>query len=487
METANEILNFNFSPVSFQQAAKNTFSTSSSQLYDLRIGKLKMITDKVGETAFKFSGETFIPQVFKKFKQIVKGEKLTIKYFERRELRTLTYSLSHSEYNNPPIFSNDYELDFVFETLEASWKDSYLIGLIDCYLKNWDSKYNGPLEKLGKYIFEKLSQYDGGRTALKSLKANIKFFDGKNGDVLLGSELAIKNIQVKEATKYLSLPDSWYSYPYFTRVILSYYEKKKNDLGNSLDELNIALEIHSNSVKGTRANKILVSRIIQQCNKQEFAILQDKAKSIAFKLVGDPGNVSTWAAFENAAANEIEDLKKGRSILNEWITREFITVFFDLIKEPRRKNYWKKFSKQITGFTIVGPRSVRNTLLRDERISEYVNARFRVTESNREASAFIMRMKDYVLIEFSVSNYAFYALKDSHRLISDYETRKIKQVDEFVDGTMPMLTKRKFASIEDSRPEGRLSHSDGNFEDGSTLNWESVFDWWIKKYLEADV
>src|SRR3990172_4717294 len=186
METVNEILNFTFSPAALQQAGKNSFPVSMIRLHEVRINKLRKITEEVGETSFKFTGETLIPQVFKKFKSIMKTGGLLLENFERRELRTLTYSLSHSEQNNPQIFSKPNELDFVFETLETSWKDSYLIGLIDCYLKNWETNHTSSAEKLGNFIFKKLKNYDGNRTVLKSLKSNMKFFDGKSGDSYLG-------------------------------------------------------------------------------------------------------------------------------------------------------------------------------------------------------------------------------------------------------------------------------------------------------------
>jgi EH signature protein len=485
MTTANELLNFTFSPAALQQAGKTLFAVNITRLHEVRINKLKKISEEVGERQFNLANEYSVNSVFKKFKSVLDSnvESHFYHFFKKKEMRTLTYSLSYSEDYYPSIFSQKEELDFVLKILDSEWKDAYYYGLINCYLKNWESKHKESSEKLGSFIFGKLRNYDGNRTVLKSLKANIKFFDGKNGDVVLGSELALKNKQIKEATKYLSLPANWFVYPYFSKVIVAYYEKKKIDIQQFIDDLQNALNEHNNST----SNKRLVSKLIIQANSNEFAALQDKVKIIAFKLVGDPANATSWTAFEGANEQEKSEIKQARVILNEWITREFITVFFDLIKEPRRKNYWKKFSKQITGFTIVGPKAVKNTLLRDDRISEYVNGRFRVTESNRTASAFIMRLKDYVLIEFSVSNYAFYALKENHKLITDYETRKIKEVDEFVDGTLPMLAKRRFESIESESAEGRLFHRDGNFESGSTLQWESVFDWWIKKYVGANV
>lgn len=475
MPTANEILNFNYSANALQQAADNSFHVSLIRLNELRINRLNKITEEVGETAFKFTGETLIPQVFKKFKSInTKGASLN-EIFERRELRTLTYSLNHSEQSRQTIFSNAKELDILFEILETSWRDSYLIGLMDCYLKNWESKnHTTSSQKLGKFIFGKLGQYEGGRAVLKSLKANIKFFDGKNGDVVLGSEIAIKNKNIKEATKYLSLPDSWFSYPYFTHVILTYFEKKKNDMDKILDELTIALEVHSNSTKGTKANKILVSQIIIQCNKQEFAFLQDKVKRMAFNLVGDPGNASSWTAFEDATENDKEELKKGRSILNEWITREFINVFFErCINDARRKRFWLQYANKITQFRVVGSKYIYSLLWNDTRIREYVQPRFSNTHSIRDRNAALMFiMGNHLFIEFSDEG-AFYAYKLLNPNAPSIESPHFYSTSNLKTPSMNWLVYRTGNTVDRIYDEGRLGHNDGG------LDWESIASYWI--------
>ena len=478
MATANEILNFTFSPAALQQAGENSFPASITRLHEVRINKLKKITEEVGETSFKFTGETLIPQVFKKFKSIIKTGGLLLENFERRELRTLTYSLSHSEHGQLQIFSIPNELDFAFETLELSWRDSYLIGLIDCYLKNWESKHTTSLEKLGKFIFGKLGKYEGGRTVLKSLKSNIKFFDGKNGDVILGSELAIKNKQIKEATKYLSLPESWFAYSYFSKVILTYYEKRKNDVEQFIDDLNNALNEHNNSV----SNKRLVSKLIIQANSNEFVALQDKIKSIAFKLVGDPGNASNWATFENATDGEKEDLKKARAILNEWITRQFINVFFEkCINDSRRKRFWLKYAKEIIQFRVVGSSYIKRVLLTDNRISEYVSPRFSNTNSSRDRnSALMFKMKHHLFVEFSDEG-AFYAYQESDSNAPSLDATFFQSTSDLKNTSFDWLAYRTGRTIYRMSEQGRLGHNDGD------LLWEEVASHWLKNKAGINV
>lgn len=478
MARVNEILDFNFPSVTFQQAARNVFPPDLIQIQELRINKLNQITQEFGEQPFKMSNNALIPQVFRKFKSISGIGRNLFDNFEIRELRTLTFSLSYSERGKSQIFNNPKELDFVFETLQVSWRDSYLIGLIDCYLKNWDTQNIESREKLGKFIFEKLNQYEGSRTVLKSLKSNIRFFNSINGDVFLGYELVIKNKQIKESTKYLSIPESWFTYPYFSKVIVAYYEKRKSEVVQFIDDLYSALIEHNNNI----TNKRLVSKLIIQANTNEFASLQDKIKSIAFQLVGDPGIASNWASFESATENEKADLRNARSILNEWITRQFINVFFEkCINDTRRKMFWLKYAKEISQFRVVGSSYVKSLLLNDKRIAEYVPPRFSNTNSRRDSnSALMFIMKNHLLIEFSDEG-AFYAYKLSNPNAPSIEEQYFHSTSILKTPSMNSLIYRTGRYVNKIYDEGRLGHNDGE------LGWEAFAEYWIENKAGINV
>ncbi|PGH38580.1 MAG: hypothetical protein CRN43_14225 [Candidatus Nephrothrix sp. EaCA] len=477
METVNEILKFSFSLVALQKEARNLFAENKNfkLLHEARISKLNKITEEAGESNFKKPFPKLIPQVFEKFKSIMQTDGLFLGKFEKSELRTLTYSLSYSEHNQPQIFSQPNELDVVFEALETVWKDSYLIGLMDCYLKNWETKHASSSEKLGNFIFKKLRNYDGNRPILKSLKTNMKFFDARNGDVLLGSELAIKNKQIKEAAKYLLLHESWFLYPYFSKVILAYYVKRKNDVQVFIDDLSHALHQHNNSI----SNKRVVSKLVIQANSMQVDVLQDKVKSIAVKLVGDPAHASNWTAFENATEAEKTDLESARKILNEWIIKQFISVFFDVcISDVRRKSYWLSKINDISGFKIYGSAVYQSRLKQDERISDLVANRYQVT---RGTTALMLSIKDYVLIEFASEGSAFYAFKSANESAPNFEGEYYEGLDQFKSNSDPMLVTRNGRALHNLRDEGRLIHRDAE------LKWEEVFDSWLNKKVLNNV
>ena len=68
MSTTQDILQFHFSPTTFQQSAQKIIPITLTSLNEHRIDKLQKITEDVGANSFSFSGNNLIPQVFKKFK-----------------------------------------------------------------------------------------------------------------------------------------------------------------------------------------------------------------------------------------------------------------------------------------------------------------------------------------------------------------------------------------------------------------------------------
>lgn len=464
MQSVNDILEFHFLPSAFQQAAQKIIPTSLTQLNEIRIDKLKKITEQVGAASFNFNGNNLIPQVFKKFKSSIQTNNTG---FDRRELRTLTYSLSYSETGLSAIFNNEKEINYALQLLGSNWRDSFLIGIIDCYLKNWETENRTSLNTLADFIGEKLKAYNGNRNTINAFKNNLKYFDLKNGDLIFGNELALKNAPIKEATKVLSLPESWFTYPYFSKVLVAYYDKKQNELVNLIDDFENALDFHKNS----NTNKRIVSKFIIQANKPEYSALQDKVKHLAFKFIGDPENRSVWADFNNATEKEKSDLINARKILNEWITRQFINVFFDVcINDERRKRFWLKYAPQISSFKVYGPSFTKTLLKRDERIAEYLEARFTTVYSNRDVSAFILYIGDYMIIEFSNEGFACCAYKMSSPNRPTLNSR-LNSVEDLRNSSLPLAIQSD-ANYYYTSEEGRLFHNS---------NWEHKFNHWLKE------
>jgi hypothetical protein len=422
-----------------------------------------------------------IREVYLKFLTGIEGENGFINEFERRELRTLTYALTYKENDKLSIFENlDYLQKCLF-ILDENWRDSFILGLLDCYLSNWNSAYGESFNSLSSFLIPKIENYKGSRSLLQALKDNSRFFDMNKGDLDLGATLALTRKNISEATKYLSLPDHWIALPYFAGVIYGFFEKSKKQIEIILDDISIALERHSNSIKSTRTNKLIVSKIICHSIDTNESV-QNKIKDMAFKLVGDPGSNALWRSNENESQSDIATINKAREILNEWVTRQFIYVFFEkCINDNRRKLFWLKYSKNISAFKVFGPSHVKRLLKADKRIAEYVDGRFNLVDGSRDVSAFMFILGGYKMIEFSDPGYAFYAYKSSNSSAPSFDLKYISSVESLRDGSMPMLVYRSGYSIRDLSDEGRLSHHDGD------MKWEDVFSIWLKRKAEINV
>lgn len=467
MKQVNDILRFHFSFSDFKNWSNKVIPITIQSQLELRIGELSLIREKLGNSSFQFNEEKLIPGVFRKFKNSFKNN---IKNFDYRELRTLTYSLSYRENDMPSIFSNENELKFALNLLELKWRDSFLMGLIDCFMNNWDTKNQKSLEQIEQFGAKKLESYTGNRSTLVSFKNNKRFFNTKNGDLILGDTIAKLNKPIQEATKILGVPASWFNYPYFSKVIVTYYERNKNKIADEIDNLNDVLQKHNSSITSKR----LISKIIIQANQPQFVTVQDKIKKIAFTQIGDPSNISNWTTLEFATETEKVEIIQGRNILNEWITKQFINVFFNVcINDERRKKFWLRFASKISSFKVYGPLHTKRILKRDDRIAEYVDARFETVFSKRDVSAFILYIGDYMLIEFSNEGYAFYAYK----IASSYKpslNNRLNSVDDLRNSSMPMAI-HSDNYYDYYNDEGRLTHRDGN------QIWETRFNSWIDK------
>lgn len=467
MKQINEILRFHFSFSDFKNRSNKVIPITIQSQLEFRIGELSLIREKLGNSSFQFNEEKLIPGVFRKFKNSIKNN---IKNFDNRELRTLTYSLSYRENDIPSIFSNEDELKFALTLLELKWRDSFLMGLIDCFMNNWDTKNQKSLEQIEQFGAKKLESYTGNRSTLVSFKNNKRYFNTKNGDLILGDTIAKLNKPIQEATKILGVPASWFNYPYFSKVIVTYYERNKNKIADEIDNLNDVLQKHNSSITSKR----LISKIIIQANQPQFATVQDKIKKIAFTQIGDPSNISNWTAIEFATETEKVEIIQGRNILNEWITKQFINVFFNVcINDERRKKFWLRFASKISSFKVYGPLHTKVILKRDDRIAEYVDARFETVFSKRDVSAFILYIGDYMLIEFSNEGYAFYAYKISSSYKPSLNNR-LNSVDDLRNASMPMAINSD-SYYDYFNDEGRLTHRDGN------QIWESRFNSWMDK------
>lgn len=470
MNKINDILNFNFSDDNFIYYSKNAINQYTYNALEVNINKLNEIG--FGDDNIDLEINTQRDTVLK-FKKYVAERNKELIILSKKELRTLCYSLSYSESTIESILSNEYELIVFLDLLDKEWKDSYLKGLIYTYFVHFN-KFNTSIINLENYLINKIDNYEGGNSFFKLLKNNKKYLFLNNGDIKLGYELAIKSTSILDITFAINRPKSWITFSYFSGVLSGYYEKNKNKINSFIDDLFDILKEHNNII----THKKIISKLIIQANESEYSEIQRTVKLKALEIIGDPSINTFWLPFENATANEINDLKNAQIILNEWLTKEFISVFFkECINEPRRKKFWIKYASKIERFKVYGPEHIRNRLKQNQIISKFVNSRYSVTSSNQNKCAFVFQIGDYNLIEFSEEGYAFVAHKTSEK---DYisRIRFINSIDDIRSSSSDnLLVKQKGYSFFDIQETGRLFHRD------SDVSWEQKFDYWINKKI----
>lgn len=469
MPTSKDLLQFHYSPTTLKHLAQRVIPISLNELVENRINKLDTITKEVGSRDFQKKGSNLIPQVFKKFKRSINVERES---FELGELRTLTYSLTYSERNLGAILSRESELEIALEILEANWRDYFLLGLIDCLLSNWETIYRKSLEQLEQFIIRKLDNYIGNRSTLNLFKSNKRYFNTKNGDLILGDTMAKLFIPIQNVERVIGVPESWFTYSYFSKVIVTYYERNKTKITSEIDNLNEALLKNKSLV----TNKRLISKLIIEVNHLASMDLQDKVKKMAFNLIGDPSDATKWRVFDGAVDVEKREIIQARGILNVWITQQFINVFFNVcINDERRKRFWLRLASKISSFKVYGPEHTKSILKRDERIAEYVDARFETFISKRDISAFILYIGNHMLIEFSVDGYASIAYKMTSKWKPSLN-HKLNSADDLRNSSMQMAIESGTYS-DYYNDEGRLFHKDGKSV------WETKFNNWISQIV----
>ena len=114
-------------------------------------------------------------------------------------------------------------------------------------------------------------------------------------------------------------------------------------------------------------------------------------------------------------------------------------------------------------------------LKRDERIAEYVDARFETVSSKKDVSAFILFIGDYMFIEFSNEGYASYAYKNNSPNCPKLNA-KLNSVDDLRNSAMSLAITSDSNYYYHSE-EGRLFH-----RDGSDI-WETKFNNWMNQKI----
>lgn len=160
-----------------------------------------------------------------------------------------------------------------------------------------------------------------------------------------------------------------------------------------------------------RAIALLVSRYTRCVSKPEHPALRDAAVAI----IGNPWLKRTaWDAWVKRAGNHPDD--EAREMINGWLKRRLITDFFAVLSEDgqvdqRRLKYWLRFETVIEDIWLVlGPEAMWNNSEPYKELRKRSVGRLQRLENAGQSNnnAFIMRIGDWLIVEFGVTGNACY-------------------------------------------------------------------------------
>ncbi|MCS6325515.1 MAG: hypothetical protein H8K06_00210 [Nitrospira sp.] len=215
----------------------------------------------------------------------------------------------------------------------------------------------------------------------------------------------------------------------------------------------------------TRCVSLLVTRYARCASTPEHMGLRDAAISV----IGNP-----WLRRTSWDAHVRDDKGRpnhaAREMINGWLKRRLIRDFFELLSadgtgDTRRLDYWLRFEPVIDDMWFALGANARDR--RGESFNDFRHrARGRLLgldQTTSDNNAFVMRIGEYLAVEFGVTNHAFFLFR--------------------WDRLPPVLTQvltsgkeRAFVSIhslKSSENQDRLIHRD---QPSSALSWEQKFD-----------
>ena len=243
---------------------------------------------------------------------------------------------------------------------------------------------------------------------------NPNLFTDKPGQAY-GEELLQDNSErVDSIRRLMGIADaSW-----FTRALLiGQVEAATQQADATFQKLvsRLLQRIADNSVVRDQGLRLILERYVSLAQVP----LHEELKECAAQWWGNPwlsSNRSQWGGVSEAA----------QSMVSQWLTSEFIDLFFTLLAEDgsgdsRRVKFWQQYVPSITHIRFALGREVMQS-----REKDFVELRAKLKglivvldDAARSNNAFIMGMGDLMAVEFSNQANAFYAYSQKNSLPFD--------------------------------------------------------------------
>lgn len=451
-----EILGFYNDPKTFVLGARSAINKAQKKLISKSTDALLNIARLCNSTEETKPKPAASEAAYMKFVKLYKN--LEAEDFSSREIRALTYCMH--QFSNKEMFHSFAKL------LCLQWRDRYFNGLLFFLLNSWDSTDPECLQQIIDVFQTKIALYQGKKDKFLLLKKNAKYLQN-NGAEMLGMALRKFDAGQTESCSLLSVPSVYWGLntgkidqEYYSKVITAYFGR---DAIKKLDLLRKVLQEHTYE---NTAKRIIPSMILQ--NKGGINTeMQDYIRSIAVGMIGNPEHQSKWT-MRYGTPEEKQNLEEARTILNEWLKKKFITIFFEIcINEPQRKQYWLDHIDMIEDLEVWCTRTTMSFLMEDNKIADMLSTKVNVLthEGDRNQSALFLYIGNYVFVEFSDVG-CLYMFNNTSAFGNIITSRRFMYFDE--------IKRMKVDTIQDfylKYKEGKIPHLSG---------WEKTLEKWMK-------
>lgn len=392
MNSARELLQFNFDANAFARRAPQPIKISQQTL-DI----LDDIVQKHEDMERELPNREDLRQIYHSFIKSYRIGRHHTEFDSLKRTRQLAWALTYSEGELPRIVDTP-QLSDALMLIEDHFSISALLGVFDTLLQAWDTPNAG---RLRAFVRRHLTNYEGRRTFVQKLKANMRWYCEQNSATLLAMTLLRSQAKLSEVWSSLELRDHTHSYPYFGAVAEAYIVLNSHLDQEILENVIEFVEIHNNH----KTSRAVVSKLIEGLGYDASEHLRQPLQSYALREWGDPritGGTVRWHSVSDEA----------KQIFTRWITKEDLRFFFDAVaracndeKFAYRKAFWLAYLEHISFCRPVLRRNARYLFRNDPQILEYYRERRPATLTGGDSNqhAFIIQIGNHTFVEFSTA------------------------------------------------------------------------------------
>lgn len=462
MDSINSLLNINMEVLrDFPLLANQVVDHQMEKVLNRNTRRLQLIEEAADDDATIKPNKQSIEEVIAKVHRCAKdGESLA---FSIHDLRIVSYYMMKLQGDNASF-------ECALALLRANWKNMFFNGLVFYLLNSWNMMNPVYREKVCNLVKEKLANYQDKNRRYLKLKNHADYFDD-NGPMRMAALVAQQNLNLPDAPEIIGYKGNTFALSFYSDVVVDFFKKQTKI---DVDEIEAILEKHSLD----RTKKLLCANLVIKADRTSDDLLQKNVSRLARRVLGEISVASTWAPFTGATSEDVDKLRKAKTLVNQWYARRVIEVFFEVcVQDKERRDFWLKQVERnnVRDFRVVGSTTVKRSMQNDPRTSGMMNRYFVETNSTySQTAALILCIKNKVLIEFSDTG-ALYVYNPTRSVIS-FINRGIKSIDSTNDLKIPSIGAlvEQDAGYYYFQDEGRLTHRG---------NWQMRLNAWMQEKL----